>query len=181
MAATLAAVFALPAFGCSTSSALVRPDQLRPEQATAQARTLTDALAGREVVVELVSQNGDHTARGPVRTGAVTVLDDKSFLLSESPDTTYRVSFEYTRSLSIIDRKKGATDGMLVGVLLGGVAGAIFGAEVSRLGCDEDVSPPRCPSVIGSAAPFGATGAFLGGALGAGLGAIIGHRLSFTF
>jgi len=29
MAAALAAVFALPAFGCSTSSAVVRPDQLR--------------------------------------------------------------------------------------------------------------------------------------------------------
>lgn len=181
MAVTLAAVFALPALGCSTSSALVRPDQLLPEQATAQARTLTNALAGSEVVVELVSQNGDHTTRGPVRTGTVTALDGKSFLLSESPDTTYRVSFDYTRSFSTINRKKGVTDGILVGVLLGGVAGAIFGAEVSRIGCDEDVSPPRCPSVIATAAPAGVMGALVGGVLGAGLGAIIGHRLSFTF
>jgi hypothetical protein len=70
---------------------------------------------------------------------------------------------------------------MLAGMLLGGVAGAIFGAEVSRIGCERDVSPPSCPSAIDTAVPVGVVGALLGGALGAGLGAIIGHRLSFTF
>lgn len=132
------------------------------------------------MVVELVPRNGDKTTRGPVLTGTVAELDDKSFLLLESPHTVYRVSFEYARSISTTNRKKGATDGMLVGILVGGIAGAIFGAE-SRLGCDEDYSPPRCPSAIAAAGPFGALGAFLGGALGAGVGAIIGHRLSFTF
>jgi hypothetical protein len=181
MAAALAAIFALAAFGCSTSSVVVRPDQLGPEQATAQARTVTDALAGNEVVVELVPRDGDDTASGPVLTGTVTALDSNAFLLRESPDRAYPVPFEYTRSLSTINRKKGATDGMLVGILIGGLTGAVFGAEVSRLGCEQDVYPPRCPPAINTALPVGAVGAFLGGALGAGLGAIIGHRLSFTF
>jgi hypothetical protein len=183
VAAVLAAVLALPAFGCSTSTAVLRPDQLLPEQATAQTRTLDNALAGNEVVVELVPRNGDDATTERILTGRVTGLDEKSFLLSlsESPDTAYRVSFEDTRSLSTINRKKGARDGMLVGILLGGVAAAVFGAEASRIGCDQDVSPPRCPSAIDTALPAGAVGAFLGGAVGAGVGAIIGHRLSFTF
>jgi len=181
MAATLAAIFALAAFGCSTSSVVVRPDKLGPEQATVQARTLTDALAGNEVVVELAPRDGDDRTRGPVLTGTVTALDNKAFLLRESPERAYPVPFEYTRSLSTINRKKGATEGMLVGIVLGGITGAIFGAEVSRIGCDQDVYPPRCPPAIDTAVPVGVVGAFLGGALGAGLGAIIGHRLSFTF
>jgi hypothetical protein len=87
---------------------------------TAEARRLNDGLAGKEVVVELVPQNGDDTTRRPVRTGTVTALDDKSFVLSESPDMAYRVPFEDTRSVSTISRKKGAAEGRLVGILLGG-------------------------------------------------------------
>jgi hypothetical protein len=179
--AVFAAVFVLPASGCSTSRTMLRPDRLPPQQAMVQARKLTEALAGTDVIVELVTSNGDPTTKGPVRTGKVTAIDEKTFLLSEAPDRAYRVPFEDTRSLSTINRKRGAADGMLVGVLLGGVAGAIFGAEASRLGCDADVYPPRCPSAAGTAVPVGVAGALLGGALGTGLGAIIGHRLSFTF
>jgi hypothetical protein len=54
-------------------------------------------------------------------------------------------------------------------------------AEVSRIGCDEDDSPPRCPPAIDTAVPVGLMGALVGGAVGAGIGAIVGHRLSFTF
>ena len=181
--ALVAVALALSSFGCSTSSAVLRPDRLAPEQATAQATALTNALADKEVVVELVAQTGDQmaTTGAPVLSGRVTALDEKSFRLSETSGRTYTVPFEDTRSLSAVDRGRGAREGILVGVLLGGVSGAVFGARVSRIGCDEDYSPPRCPDPTDTALPLGLVGALVGGALGAGVGALIGHRVSFTF
>lgn len=147
----------------------------------AQAGTLSDALAGKKVTVELVSPRAHPLAVAPVVTGTMLAVDTQRFVLSEAPDRTYAIGMDVTRRLSATDRKKGGGEGMLVGAALGGAAGALVGFLSVRLGCDEDYDPPRCPSSAGTVVPLTTVGVLVGAGLGAGIGALIGHRLTFTF
>jgi hypothetical protein len=178
--AALAAVSLLGGGACSTTQAIQRPELLPPEKGIVQAKSIVESFAGKEVEVALARPD-QPKSHASVRTGRLASFDSRSFFLFQDSQPPTHIRFEDTRSFTRIDRSKGAGYGFLGGAALGGLVGAMAGVSLSRIGCDSDVYPPRCPSALEPALLVGMLGGLLVGALGAGIGAAVGHRTTLTF
>ena len=181
--AALAAASLMGGGACTTTRVIQRPEVLPSDKGIVQATGIVATFDGEPVDVALAAPGPDQ--RGPggsVRTGRLAVLDGRSFYLyEESQRSPSNLLFQDTRSFSRNDHVQGAGYGFLGGAIAGGLMGALLGASVSGLGCDSDLTPPRCPSTVGPAIAGGLLGGLLVGGLGAAVGAAVGHRTTLSF
>ena len=165
--------------GCSSTSTVMRPDRLPPEQGAAQAKAIAGTFAGKEVDVELVSP--DKEAGEPFLTGTVAAAPDgRAFVLSTPSAVPQRIPFDNTRTIIHRNGLMGAGEGFLIGAL----SGAVTGFMLNAVGEDWFCGPPSATCIHqGSDASVGLTavGAVTGGLLGALIGWAVGHRKIISF
>ena len=173
----------LPALGCSSTSAVLRPDLLPPDQRIGQANAITDTVAGKEVDVEFepLGRPADDPSN---RTGELAAPDRKSFLLLTPAEEPLRIPFEGARRITYRNGPGGTAEGLFIGGLSGAVAGLVLNVAASASLCSSIPSAPDSSSGT-SCGGIEATpvliGALLGGVVGSLIGFNIGHRTIYTF
>jgi len=162
--------------GCSSTSTVVRPDRLPPEQGTAQAKAIAGAFAGKDVKVELAAPDPRTGARY-YRAMLATAEDGKGFLLLAPPAEPGWVPFDNTGRIVQRNHLLGAGEGFLIGTASGALTGIFVSAFLQNaLGCP---SSWTC-TFQGSSAP-NVYVVVTGAALGTLIGWAAGHRKIITF